>query len=91
MKFSIKQLRKQNLRYNLSLNFLENQTLNNKQLEFISSLIYGLIENKFWNSINNYLETESPKQTPIHRNFYHKVNVLPQFMNKSKNNIFVEL
>jgi hypothetical protein len=31
-----------------------------------------------------------PKPMPIHQNFFHKVNVLPEFVNKSQNNIFVE-
>jgi hypothetical protein len=69
MKVSIKQLIKANLRNNLSLKYLENQILNRKQLGFISNLIYRLIENKFWNSINNYLETELTKPMPIQQNF----------------------
>jgi hypothetical protein len=32
-----------------------------------------------------------PKPMPIHQNIFHKVNVLPQFVNKSENNVFVEL
>ncbi len=32
-----------------------------------------------------------PKPMPIHQNIFHKVNVLPQFVNKSSNNVFVEL
>jgi hypothetical protein len=32
-----------------------------------------------------------PKPMPIHQNFYHKVNVLPEFVNKSKNNVLVKL
>jgi hypothetical protein len=32
-----------------------------------------------------------PKPMPIHQNFYHKVNVLPKFMNKSENNVFIKL
>jgi hypothetical protein len=31
-----------------------------------------------------------PKPMPIHQNFFHKVNVLPHFVNKSENNVFVE-
>jgi hypothetical protein len=32
-----------------------------------------------------------PKPMPIHQNFFHKVNVLPEFVNKSQNNVFVKL
>jgi hypothetical protein len=32
-----------------------------------------------------------PKPMPIHQNFFHKVNVLPEFLNKSQNNVFVKL
>jgi hypothetical protein len=32
-----------------------------------------------------------PKPMPIHQNFFHKVNVLPQFVNKSGNNVFIKL
>jgi len=32
-----------------------------------------------------------PKPMPIHQNFFHKVDVLPQFVNKMENNIFVKL
>jgi len=32
-----------------------------------------------------------PKPMPIHQNFFHKVNVLPQFVNKSENNVLVKL
>jgi hypothetical protein len=32
-----------------------------------------------------------PKPMPIHQNFYHKVNVLPEFVNKSSNNVLVKL
>jgi hypothetical protein len=32
-----------------------------------------------------------PKPMPIHQNFYHKINVLPEFFNKSENNVFVKL
>jgi hypothetical protein len=32
-----------------------------------------------------------PKPMPIHQNFFHKVDVLPQFVNKSGNNFFVKL
>ncbi len=31
-----------------------------------------------------------PKPMPIHQNFFHKVNVLPEFINKSSNNAFVK-
>jgi hypothetical protein len=32
-----------------------------------------------------------PKPMPIHQNFFHKINVLPEFVNKSKNNVLVKL
>ncbi len=32
-----------------------------------------------------------PKPMPIHQNFFHEINVLPEFMNKSSNNVFVKL
>jgi len=32
-----------------------------------------------------------PKPMPVHHNFFHEVNVLPESMNKSENNIFVKL
>jgi hypothetical protein len=32
-----------------------------------------------------------PKPMPVHQNFFHKVNVLPEFMNKSSKNVFVKL
>jgi hypothetical protein len=32
-----------------------------------------------------------PKPMPIHQNFFHNVNVLPQFVNTSKSNVFVKL
>ena len=32
-----------------------------------------------------------PKPMPIHQNIFHRVDVLPQFVNKSGNNVFVKL
>jgi hypothetical protein len=32
-----------------------------------------------------------PKPMPIHHNIFHKMNVLPEFVNKSGNNVFVKL
>jgi hypothetical protein len=32
-----------------------------------------------------------PQPMPRHQNFYHKVNILPEFMNKSGNNVFNKL
>jgi hypothetical protein len=38
-----------------------------------------------------HISLSLPKPMKIHQNLYHKIDILPHFVNKSENNVFVKL